>query len=65
MTGGPANIDSWFEFLVWLVIAGAALLGAVQSWRGRREHARPVGDHRGGAGPGVEYAHYEPAGRAR
>ena len=40
MTGGPANIDSWFEFLVWFVIAGAALLGAVQSWRGRREHAR-------------------------
>ena len=38
MMSGPANIDSWFEFVVWAVIAIAALAGAVQAHRGRREH---------------------------
>ncbi|MGB3706751.1 DUF2746 domain-containing protein [Gordonia sp. (in: high G+C Gram-positive bacteria)] len=37
---GPSNIDSWFEFIVWSIIAVAALAGAVQSWRGRREHRK-------------------------
>lgn len=40
---GPANIDSWFEFVIWMMIAGgsvaAATMGAVAMVRSGRNSA--------------------------
>ena len=36
---GPANIDSWFEFIVWMAIAIGALVTSVAAIKGAR-HAR-------------------------
>ena len=33
---GPGNVDSWFEFIVWTLIAGGSLVGAVAAVCGAR-----------------------------
>ena len=37
---GPANIDSWLEFIIWAILAAAVLIGAVSGivsmWHARR-----------------------------